>query len=124
MLRMFKLLEDGAWHSLKEIAEEIEVPIEKLAHYCQNISKHQVIEYDADSSKVRLGHQLTSMIKKLKADEEAEAAWEKIGAGTVIVPPEKGFQIQGVTIQNTTEQDLKFEFTFNIKLKEIVISKA
>jgi len=124
MIRMFAILEDGAWHSLNEIAEELGVPIEKLAHYCENISKHQVIEYDVCSGKVRIGHKLMSMIMKLRADEEAEAEWERIGAGTAIIPPQKNFQIQGVTVQNMTEQDLKIEFTFNTKLKEIVISKA
>lgn len=121
---MFAILEDGAWHSLNEIAEELGVPIEKLAHYCENISKHQVIEYDVCSGKVRIGHKLMSMIMKLRAHEEAEAEWERIGAGTAIIPPQKNFQIHGVTVQNMTEQDLKIEFTFNTKLKEIVISKA
>lgn len=122
MIHMFTILEDGAWHSLKEIAEQTAVPIDKLASYCQNISKHQLVEYDVKTGKVRLGNQLKNMIMKLKPDEEAE--WQRLGAGTIIIPPQKIFQIQQVTIQNTTEQDLEFEFTFNKKLREIVISKA
>lgn len=121
---MFRILEDGAWHSLKEIAEEIGVPIEELARHCETISKNKVVEYDAGSCKVRLEPHLMSMILKLRAEEEAEAEWRRRGAGTIIIPQGKGFQIQGVTIHNKTEQDLNVEFTFNRKLEEIVISNA
>lgn len=120
MISMFTILEDGAWHTLKEIAEETAVPIEKLASYCENISKNQVTEYDAEAKKVRLGNKMKNMIIKLKAEDEAE--WERLGAGTIIIPPQKTFQIQQVTIQNMTEQALQFQFTFNKKLNEIIIS--
>jgi hypothetical protein len=46
------------------------------------------------------------------------------GVGTVIVPSQKRFQIQGIFVQNMTEQDLKIEFTFNMKPIEFVISKV
>lgn len=124
MIRLLGVLEDGAWHSLKEIAEEIGVPVKDLARYCETVSKHEFVEYEADSGRVRLGSELMGMIMKLKADEEAEAEWERIGVGTVIVPRGKSFQIQGVSIHNMTEQDLKFKFTFNKKPKEIVVSKV
>jgi len=121
---MFRILEDGAWHSLKEIAEEIGVPIEELARHCEMISKNKIVEYDASSCKVRLEPQLMGMILKLKAEEEAEAEWRRRGVGTIIIPQGKGFQIQGVRIHNKTEQDLNVELTFNRKLDEIVISNA
>jgi len=119
---MFRVLENGMWHSLKEIAEEIKVPVEKLEHYCGTLSEHGVVDYNSDSGIVRLGHDFKRIIMKLKAEEEAE--WERIGAGTVIIPPEKGFQIQGVYIHNMTERDIQFELTFNKKLKEVVVSNA
>ena len=124
MTNMFRILEDGAWHSLKEIAEEIGVPIEELARHCEMISKNKIVEYDASSCKVRLEPQLMGMILKLRAEEEAEAEWRRRGAGTIIIPQGKGFQIQGVRIHNKTEQDLNVELTFNKKLDEIVISNA
>ena len=121
---MFRILGDGAWHSLKEIAEELGVSIEELARHCETISKNKTVEYDAGSCRVRLGPHLMSMILKLRAEEEAEAEWQRRGAGTVIIPRGKGFQIQGVTIHNKTEKDLNVEFTFNRKLREIVFSNA
>jgi len=124
MINMFRILEDGAWHSLKEIAEETGVPIKELARHCETISKNKIVEYDASSCKVRLEPQLMSMILKLRAEEEAEAEWRRRGAGTIIIPQGKGLQIQGVTIHNKTEQDLNVELTFKRKLDEIVISNA
>jgi hypothetical protein len=124
MTNMFRVLEDGAWHSLKEIAEEIGVPVEELARHCETISKNKVVEYDAGSCRVRLEPHVMSMILKLRAEEEAEADWRRRGAGTIIIPQGKGLQIQGVTIHNKTEQDLNVELTFNRKLDEIVISNA
>lgn len=119
---MFTILQDGAWHSLKEIAEETKIPIEELEKHCEKLSKQGLIDYNPDAGIVRFGHQFKKMVMKLRAEEEAK--WEKKGAGTIIIPPEKGFQIQGVYIHNMTEQDIQFELTFNKKLKEIVISKA
>jgi len=50
--------------------------------------------------------------------------WSKKRAGTVIIPQQKHFQVQGILMQNMTEQDLKLEFTFKMKPTEIAISKA
>ncbi len=119
---MFRILEDGAWHNLKDIAKKIGAPTEELTHYCQNISNHNVIEYDPDSDKVRLSQKLMTMITQLKADEQAEAKWEKKGVGTIIIPPRKEIQIQGIKIHNMTEQDMELKLTFNKKLKEIAVS--
>ena len=122
VIRIFRFLEDGGWHNLKEIASKTRCPIEDLSDYCGILSKHGDVEYDANSGRVRIGCELTSIIKTLKAQDRANGKWPKMGFGTVIVPPQKGFQIQGISMQNMTEQDLKIEFTFKVKPIEIVIS--
>jgi hypothetical protein len=124
MFRISRFLEDGNWHSLEEIAGKLKVEPDELADYCQEASKSAFVDYDAKSGRVRLGHDIMSMILQLKAQREREAEWERKGAGTTILPTGKGFQVQGLWVQNRTESDLKIEFTFNIKPKEIVISKA
>jgi hypothetical protein len=122
VLAIFRFLEDGAWHSLKHIAWKTKVPIEDLCDYCASLSEHEVLEYDADSGRVRIGRELIKMLTTLNEQDRADAKWRRMGAGTVIVPPQKHFQIQGISMQNMTEQDLKIEFTFNMKPIEIVIS--
>jgi hypothetical protein len=122
VIAIFRFLEDGAWHSLKHIASKTSVPIEDLSDYCATLSKHEVVEYDADSGRVRIGPELIKMMTALNAHDRLTGKWRRMGAGTVIVPPQKGFQIQGISMQNMTEQDLKIEFTFKVKPIEIVIS--
>jgi hypothetical protein len=122
VIAIFRFLEDGAWHSLKHIASKTSVPIEDLSDYCATLSKHEVVEYDADSGRVRIGRELVSMMAALNAHDRLTGKWRRMGAGTVIVPPQKGCQIQGISMQNMTEQDLKIEFTFKVKPIEIVIS--
>lgn len=124
VIEVFRFLEDGAWHSLKQIALKTRVPIEDLSDYCATLSKHRVVEYDSESGRVRIGRELVNIIAVLNAYDRARTKWPRKGAGTVIVPPQKRFQIQGISMQNMTEQDLKIEFTFKMKPVEIVISTA
>ena len=124
MTNLLKLLEDGAWHKLPELAQKTGHPLEELVSYCETIAKHGIVEYDATASTVRLSQELKNLITQLHAEEKAEPNWEKPGAATIIIPPEKSFQIQKVTIHNMTKQDLQFELKFDKKLKEIAITQA
>jgi len=122
MIQVFRLLEDGTWHRLKEIASKTKAPIEDVHEYCRMLSKNGVVEYDAESGRVRIGRELKNMITMLAAYDRTGEKWRRIGVGTVIIPSQKRFQIQGISMQNMTDQDLKIEFTFNMKPIEIVIS--
>jgi hypothetical protein len=120
MTNLLKLLEDGVWHTLSELAKETGHPLEELVTYCETIAKHGIVEYDATANTVRLSQELKNLITQLHAEEKAEPNWEKPGAATIIIPPE----IQKVTIHNMTKQDLQFELKFDKKLKEIAITQA
>ena len=109
---------------LKDIARKTRVPIEDLRDYCTTLSEHEVVEYDAESGKVRIGRELMKMIATLKAYDRVGKKWPRKGVGTVIVPPLKRFRMQGISMQNMTDLDLKIEFTFKMKPIEIVISTA
>lgn len=122
MTSFFKLLEDGGWHSLQEIAQKTKTEIDKLKTQCQEAAKKGFIEYDADSEKARLSHNLMSLLLQLNAKNQTK--WEKKAIGTATIPAGKAFQIQGLYIQNQTEKDLEITFTFNPKPKEIIIQEA
>jgi len=124
MVQFFRLLQDGNWHSLEEIAEKTGVGVDELTKHCEEASQKGFVDYDAKSARVRLGHDLMGMLLQLKAENEKEAEWERRGAGTAILPAGKGFEVQGLRVQNQTESDLKIMFTFSTKPKEIVLSKA
>jgi hypothetical protein len=124
MIQVFRFLEDGTWHRLREIALKTKAPLEDVCEYCRTLSKHGVLEYDAESGRVRIGCELKNMITMLAAYDRTGEKWRRMGVGTVIVPSRKRFQLQGISMHNMTEQDLKIEFTFNMKPIEIVISKV
>ena len=124
MTSLLKFLEDGSWHTLTELAKKTGCPLKKLESYSQTLTKHGILEYDPATSTVRLSQELINLITQLRAEENATTRWEKLGVATIIVPPDKGFQIQKVTIHNLTKQDLQFELKFNTKLKEIAITQA
>jgi hypothetical protein len=92
--------------------------------YCETLTKHGILEHDPTTKAVRLSQELKNLITQLHAQEKAEPNGEKPGVATIIIPPEKSFQIQKVTIHNMTKQDLHFELKFNTKLKEIAITQA
>lgn len=124
MVQFFRLLQDGNWHSLEEIAEKTRVGLDGLTKYCEEASQNGFVDYDAKTARVRLGHDLMGMLLQLKAENEKKAEWERKGAGTAILPAGKAFEVQGLCVQNQTESDLKIMFTFSTKPKEIVLSKA
>jgi hypothetical protein len=124
MMQIFKLLEDGNWHSLDEIAKKTKVEHDELIKHLVEAFEGGLVDYDASSGKVRLGHDLMSVVLQIKAGNESQAKWERKGVGTAIIPAGKGFQFQGIHIQNQTENDVEIKFTFDMKPKEIVISEA
>jgi hypothetical protein len=124
MSNFLKFLEDGGWHKLSELAKQTGQSLNKLESYSQALTKHDILEYDPATSNVRLGQELFNLIIQLRAEESTTPHWEKNGVATIIVPPEKSFQIQKVTMHNLTKKDLQFELKFNTKLKEIAITQA
>jgi hypothetical protein len=124
MTTLLKFLEDGAWRTLPELAQKSGHPLEELVTYCETLATHGILEHDPATKAVRLSQELKNLITQLHAEEKAEPNWEKPGVATIIIPPEKSFQIQKVTIHNLTKQDLQFELKFDKKLKEMAITQA
>jgi hypothetical protein len=124
MLRIFRLLENGEWHTLGELAEKTKIQLDELTKYCIEASQKGLVDYDPKTAKVRLGHNMMSVLLQLNTQNQKQAQWERKGAGTTIIPPNKSLRIQGLRIQNQTESDLKIEFTYKTIPKEIIISNA
>jgi hypothetical protein len=124
MTNLFKFIEDCAWHTLSELAQKTGNSLEELVGYCETLTKHGILKYDPTTNTVRLSQEPKNLITQLHAEEKAEPKWEKPGVATIIIPPEKSFQIQKVTIHNMTKQDLQFELRFDKKLKEMAITQA
>ena len=124
MTNLLKLLEDGACHTFSELGQKTGQTLEELLSYCETLTKYGILEHDPTTNTVRLSQEPKKLIIQLREEEKADPNWEKPGAATIIIPPEKSFQIQKVTIHNMTKQDLQFELKFNKKLKEVAITQA
>jgi len=57
LFKLFIILEDGRWHSIGELAQEIGVEIGKVQKVCDLLSEFAVIE--SDGQKVKQGLLLT-----------------------------------------------------------------
>lgn len=124
MTTVLKFIENGDWHKLPELAQKTGYTTKKLAKYCETLAKHDLVEYDPKTNSVRLSQELINLITQLHAKEAIEARWERRGVATIIIPPEKSFKIQKVTIHNLANQDLQFELKFNTELHEIAITQV
>jgi hypothetical protein len=124
MLEIVRFLEDGGSHTLDELAEKTKVQVDELTKYCLEASKKGLLDYDPKTAKVQLAQNMMSALLKLNTQSKKKAQWKRKGAGTTIIPQNKGIRIQGLRIQNRTENDLKIEFTYKTAPEEIIISKA
>lgn len=58
MTNLLKLLEDGAWHKLPELAQKTGHSLEELVAYCETIAKRGILEHDPAANTVRLSQEL------------------------------------------------------------------
>jgi len=124
MLQIVRLLENGEWHTLDEIVEKTNIQRDELTKHLTDASQKDLFDYDPKTARVRLAHNMMSVLLQLNTQNQKQARWERKGAGTTIIPPNKNCRIQGLYIQNQTENNLKIEFTYKTTPKEIIISNA
>jgi DNA-binding IclR family transcriptional regulator len=48
------MIKDGKWHSLNELAAQLEVPIAKLTKFSRSLSKQGIIEYQEETTRIKL----------------------------------------------------------------------
>ncbi len=124
MLQIVRLLENGEWHMLDELVEKTNIQRDELTKHLTDASQKDLFDYDPKTARVRLAHNMMSVLLQLNTQNQKQARWERKGAGTTIIPPDKSCRIQGLYIQNQTENNLKIEFTYKTTPKEIIISNA
>ena len=52
--RLFTAIKDGEWHSLKELACQIEFPLAKLTECARDLSEKGIIEYREETQEIRM----------------------------------------------------------------------
>jgi hypothetical protein len=111
------VIEDGRWHRLDDVAEELGISLSRVreaADYLDNV----FIEYDREKGEVRI----KDWVKGFPRGEWTEPG--KKSYGTVIIPKGGSIRVQDVEISN--DLDLDVEVTFMVtdeRLKHVSIGK-
>jgi DNA-binding IclR family transcriptional regulator len=52
--KFFGTIKDGAWHSLYELAEQFEIPVEKLVKFSLSLSNKGIVQYQEENQKIKI----------------------------------------------------------------------
>ena len=113
----FNLIEDGQWHRIEDLAEELNLPLEKVVQIITCLAKAKLIDYNEKTKEVKLQEWIKNLpVLKCKNNS-------KRSIGTLILPRDGGSaEIQGITIHNNSNLDLELDFLIeNGRIKEINI---
>ena len=112
-------IDDGEWHSLTQIAEELEWPVQRIIEVAKYLAQGRFIDYDEQASKVKL----QSWVRRCPRGEWIKP--DKRSVGTVIVPPDGSVTLQETVIHNCLEEEVEANFmVVEEKLVELLITKS
>ncbi len=114
----FKLIEDGAWHSIKELSKHAKIPKQKLEALSKLLSETKVLEYETQKNQVRIKQECQRIFKSVP-DPLGDG---KAAVGTLVLPAEKSVNIQGLQVTNLTGRELELSLRVNEKLEELAVS--
>ena len=52
--KFFDIIKDGEWHKLNEIADELDVPLEKVIKLSRYASQQHILEYQEVTQEIRI----------------------------------------------------------------------
>ena len=110
---LLALVEEKSLKNIKQLAKEVEIPLEKLHAILISLSQHGLVEYDSKTGKVALPKWLLNINQKIEK--------EKTATGEIILPKYKEIQIQDILIGNYTGNDLELKVRLKADMKEIAI---
>lgn len=73
---ILKLIEDGKWHDIKEIADNSKLHILKVEMFMNFLSEYDFVDLDKKRQKVKLTPSLYKFFRRIKILEEKEAVKE------------------------------------------------
>jgi len=115
--KFLNLIDDGAWHSLKELSSYSNIPKQKLEALSKMLSETNIVEYETNGEQIRIKKEWQKMLKQ--HGEERESG--KAAVGTVVLPPKKNIEIQGIQLTNLTEKEIEISMRINKNLEELAI---
>lgn len=98
---------------IKKLAERLEMQLEPVEEIMEDLKRHNLVEYEAETGKISLPEWITEINKEIEKIRPASA--------TVILPKDQEIKIDDVTIGNYTEKDLELRVRLKADSKEIAI---
>jgi len=114
----FNLIDDGAWHSLKELSKHSNIPKQKLEALFKMLSETNIVEYETHGEQIRIKREWQKILKR---PSEEQKYGGKAAVGTVLLPPKKNIKIQGIQLTNLTEKEIEISMRINKNLEELAI---
>ena len=112
-------IDDGDWHAVTEIAEELEWPMQEIVEAAKYLARGRFIHYDEQTEKVKL----QPWVRKYPRGE-----WIKPGkrsTGTISIPTDGSVTLQETLIQNGLGVEAEVYFmVVDDKLVELLITKG
>ena len=115
--QFLNLIEDGAWHSLKELSKHSSIPKQKLTNLLKLLSETNIVEYENEKSQVRIRQEWQQILRNTQEEQDCE----KAAVGNIVLPPKKSINIQGILVTNLTEKELELGMRVEKKLEELAI---
>jgi hypothetical protein len=113
---LLHLLEDGKWHSVNDLAEELGWNAKEVVRAAISVSP--LVDFENESKRVRL----RSWVMRVPARVETKGG--KASVGSVIIPTEENVTIQNVVIGNCTDVDIELGVrVIDERLRELMIFK-
>lgn len=110
-------LQDGNWHSLKEVAKDSGIPKKRLATLSKLLARPNIIEYRSKKSQVKI----KKSWQRLLENTDVEESGTKAAVGSIILPPEGTIRVQGVRMTNLLETEIEMNVRVGKKLEEIAL---
>jgi len=115
---ILQTINNGSWHSLKDIAKKLQTSIKNVTDEAKTLSELGILVYNEKASKAKLSSWI------LDLEEKGQPAGRKSAVGSIILPPEGQVAIQNIVISNFLDKPVELGIRADTKLKEISISKV
>ena len=112
---ILSIIQEQKIYDVKQLAKKLEIQVEQLEKILKDLMKHNLVQYNQQTGKVKTSTWLTNLKRKGEKTKPA--------TGTLILPKNQEINIQDLTIGNFTQKDLELNIRLKAKAKEIAISE-
>jgi len=112
---ILSIIEEQETYNVKQLAKNLEIPVQQLEKILNELSEHDLVQYNQKTSEVTLSPWLMNINHEI---EDAKPA-----TGSLILPKNQEIKIQDITIGNFTRKDLELNIRLKGKTKEIAIAE-